>query len=206
MKNYLTLFLLLIGLTLSSQNNANSTKLKTAPILYTSILGGWSGGHEVEGLTLSVDLNYQINKDLFTFRTLHIAEKNNDVNFFEALLIIPIFSGGDSVNEYALLYGKRFIFNSSALSFSAGISSNLIKYTNNTSIKVRDTYVGIPWEVNWHLFKGRKKRFRLLYGIIPVGKPTSFGRNIGVKLYGNIGKFNYIGIGITSGIGWHKKY
>jgi len=60
--------------------------------------------------------------------------------------------------------------------------------------------------VNVKWFKKEKKRFRAYYGLIPIGKPTSFGRSFGFKLYGNIGKLSYVGIGINYGFGWHKRY
>jgi hypothetical protein len=191
------------------QSENDSLKVKTNPIIYADFLfGGSNSGNEVNGLTLGFGVNYQINKDLLTFRTTYIAEKNDDAGL-AAILIFPMYIGGDSMNEFALLYGKRFIFNSSALSVSVGVSTNLLKYTNvinNESLKFRKSYVAIPFELNFHLFKGEKRRFRVLYGIIPIGKPTSFGRSFGVKLFGSFGTYNYFGIGINLGLGWHKNY
>ncbi|WP_452222759.1 hypothetical protein [Lacinutrix chionoecetis] len=187
----------------SPKQNSNN------PITYLNILIGAGGNKEVSGLTLGLEGNYQLNKDLLTFRMLLISEKKENPNIFDALLIFPLFFGGDSLNEYALLYGKRFIFDGSALSVSAGISQNIIKYSeeiNNNRVFYRDNYTAIPFEVNYHFFKTRKKRFRVLYGLIPIGKPTGFGRSFGFKLFGSFGKHNYVGFGITTGLGWHKKY
>ena len=210
--NKITLVLLsyVFALTLSAQNAIDSTKVKTNPIIYSSVLLGGSGSNEIQGITFSFDINYQFNKNLFTLRSLFIAERNKDVNLFSAILVVPIFIGGDSMNENSLLFGQRFIFNGSALSISAGISSNLIHYShideNNMKIAFEDYYVGVPFEITFNVFKGEKARYRILYGLIPIGRPTSFGRHFGIKLYGNLGRFNYFGAGITLGLGWHKKY
>lgn len=209
-KDYVTLVLCMSMLFCFGQKEVDSTQQKPNPIIYANFMigGASSAKGEVSGLTFGFDVNYQINKDLLTFRSTYIAERNNDVGF-AAFLIFPLFVGGDSMNEYALLYGKRFIFNSSAISVSAGISSNLLKYTkvvNDESIKFRKSYIAIPFEVNFNLFKSEKRRFRVLYGLIPVGKPTAFGRSFGVKLFGSFGASNYFGLGLNLGLGWHKTY
>jgi hypothetical protein len=191
-----------------SQNTTDTLSVRSNPITYIDLLGGYTNG-EIKGYSFGTSLNMQNNKDLFTFRTLYSAEINKDVNFLEALSIAPLFKGGNSINEYAVLYGKRFIDNNLAYSISLGISSNLKKHKvvqNNSKIWIRNQYIGIPFEINFNLFKPRKKRFRALYGLVPLGKPTGFGRSFGFKLYGNIAKTSYIGIGLTFGYGWHKKY
>ena len=207
-KYYYLFFTFLSTLYCFAQQDSTQVKSNNSnPIIYGDIMLGGSGG-EVKGLTIGFDLNFQINKDLITLRSNYIIDKNDDVGF-AAILIFPIYIGGDSTYEYALLYGKRFIFEGSALSFSIGISSNLVKYKeiiNDEKFKRRKSYIGIPFEVNFNFFKNVKKRYRIVYGLIPVGKPTVFGRSIGFKFFGNFGKFNYFGFGINYGFGWHKKY
>lgn len=208
MRKYIyTIFILLYSFFGFAQQDSTQVKRKSNPILYGDFLIGGSGG-KATGITFGFDLNYQINKDLITFRSIYILDKNKEVGF-EAILIFPIFHGGDSMNEFALLYGKRYVFDGSALSISVGVSTNLIKkkiVQNDENITFRDSYVGIPFEVNFNIFKKEKRRFRIVYGLIPVGKPTAFGRSIGIKFFGNIGEFNYFGLGINTGLGWHKKY
>ena len=55
-------------------------------------------------------------------------------------------------------------------------------------------------------FKSKKERFRIFYGLIPVGEPISFGKSFGFKLSANIAKKSYIGLGLTFALGWHKIY
>ncbi|MEM5563546.1 hypothetical protein WNY78_00450 [Psychroserpens sp. AS72] len=192
-----------------AQNVEESARSESNPIIYGNFMIGVGGSsNEVSGLTLGFDVNYQINKDLFTFRTTYIAEENREAGF-AAILIFPRYTGGDSMNEFALLYGKRFVFSGSALSLSAGLSTNLLKYSHyvdGDKIRFRKSHMAIPFELNFNIFKARKKRIRVFYGIIPVGQPTSFGRSFGVKLFGSLGEVNYFGLGLNFGFGWHKKY
>jgi hypothetical protein len=201
-------FILFLCYNSSAQIDTDSIKVKSNPIIFGDFMIGGAGG-EANGLAFVFGLNYQINKDLITLRSAYLLAENKNVNILEALLIIPIFIGGDSVNEFSLLYGKRFVFNGSALSISAGVSTNLIKFKetiNDEKIARRNSYIGIPFEINFNFFKKEKKRYRVVYGLIPVGKPTSFGKSIGLKVFGNFGEYNYFGIGLNTGIGWHKKY
>lgn len=205
---WLCLVLLVLAQPSFSQENVTTDSEKENPILYLDFLVGAGGTKEVSGLTFGLGLNYQKRNDLFTFKMSYVAEANKDAGL-ASILIIPIFVGGDSMNEYALLYGKRFVFDASALSISAGFSSNIIKYDiteEGNNIKNRVSYMAFPFEINYHFFKSKKKRFRVLYGLIPVGKPTAFGRSFGLKLYGSFGKFNSFGLGVNIGLGWHKKY
>lgn len=205
-RDYFILVFFCVNLCLA-QKEKDTTQLKSNPILYADFLIGGSSG-EAEGLTFGFDINYQLKKDLITFRSTYVNEKNRESGI-AAILIIPAFIGGDSMNEFALLYGKRFIFNSSAISVSAGVSTNVLKYTaykNNIAYKYRKSYIAIPFEINFNLFKGEKRPYRILYGLIPIGKPTSFGKSFGIKFFGSFGEYNYYGLGLNLGFGWHKKY
>ncbi|MEM6517016.1 MAG: hypothetical protein AAF688_12595 [Bacteroidota bacterium] len=184
-------------------------EVSSNPIIYGDFLiAGANVGNEVNGVTFGLTINYQSNKDLFSFRTTYIAEKNDDVGL-GAILLVPLLIGGDSFNEFGLLYGKRFIFDESSFSVSAGISTNLMKFSSTVDgmvTKLRESYIAFPFELNFRLFKATKKRFSLLYGLIPIGEPTGFGGSFGIKFFGSLGTFNYVGIGLNFGFGFHKKY
>ncbi|WP_452219027.1 hypothetical protein [Lacinutrix undariae] len=125
------------------------------------------------------------------------------------VVVIPTFQSKINVDEFSLLYGKRFIKDTYSFSASVGVSLNELVYNsldNNMNTSTKEQYIGFPFEVNIRLFKRKKERIRVLYGLIPIGKPTSFGRSIGLKLYGNIGRVNYVGLGVNTSLGWHKKY
>lgn len=161
-------------------------------------------------LFLGYSVNYQAGNNLFTFRNLYVASKNpNRDKSLSQAFIFPAYINGNSLNAYSLLYGKRFINNASSFSVSVGLSTNTLVNrfeVNDLKYRFKSNYIGFPFEVNYKLFKASKKRFRVLYGLVPVGQPTAFARSIGFKLYGNFSKVSHVGIGVNFGLGWHKKY
>lgn len=192
-------------MSISGQTKSDSTQIKSNPIIYFEGLFGYAGG-EVSGLTIGGILNFQSNKDLFTVRLQNQTKIDSD---YLALFPFSALFSKVNIDEFSVLYGKRHIVDNKSYSFSLGLSSN-IKHTrireNNVVFWDDEKYFGIPFEINIKWFKREKKRFRILYGIVPVGKETGFGRSIGFKFYGNIAKTSYIGVGINVGLGWHKKY
>lgn len=105
------------------------------------------------------------------------------------------------------MYGKRYIEDGFSYHFSGGISYNSLRdKDDNLNKNTTVNYVGFPLEVGLSWFKSRRQRFRILYGLIPVGKPTGFGRSFGIKMYANFTKRTYFGIGLNFGLGYHKKY
>ena len=153
---------------------------------------------EGRSLLLGTELNYQVQKNLFSIRYLGLFE------FKSFFLFIPL--NVKTTNEYALLFGKRYINQGEVFSFSGGISI-LNEKANIGDLQYKtDNYFGVPLEVNYTFFNNEKERYRIIYGLIPIGKPTAFGRSIGFKLVGNISKSSFIGFGLNLGFGWHKKY
>lgn len=162
--------------------------------------GGFSGGGE---------LNYQVGRSLFSARVvgnLKLGAKAINLSPFTA---IPTIDRKSASEEYSALYGLRVVRNGHSLSVSTGISHNSFtewhQDESNESFKVSSSYAGVPFELNVKWFKAEKRRFRI-YGLIPVGKKTSFGGSLGFKLFGNISKHSYAGLGATYGLGYHKKY
>jgi|TARA_B110000967_G_scaffold207902_1_gene258465 hypothetical protein len=190
----------MIFTTIIAQEKQDSLVVKENPIIFGDILLGYANTGK-SAVTVGLNINYQSKNDLFTFRT----SETTSIDKIEWFLFIPIFKVTNTTTEYAALYGKRYIEDGTAYHFSGGISYN-IKEDVNGNLKTRDTFIGFPVEAGISWFKSEKKRFRVFSGLIPVGKPTSFGRSIGIKLYGNIAKRSYVGLGLTFGLGWHKIY
>ena len=167
---------------------------KTNPIIYAEMFGGYSGGSS-SGWTGGIELNYQIEDNLITGRYLGLAQLKHVTNF----LFLPVYLNVDNINELALLYGKRLVNGNYSFSYSAGVSYIdrvfLINKDYNYPIFDNQKSIGLPFEVNINWFKNQKERFRIVYGLIPVGKPTSFGRSIGFKFYGDISKTTFVGLG-----------
>lgn len=179
------------------------------PILFIDGVFGFGNG-SADGLVIGYSLNYQFNDNLITFRNNYLASKNkNRDSALSNAFFFPAYIQGNSVNEYALMYGKRLVFDGSSLSFSAGISSNQAVYRtqiNDQRIRTSINFLALPYEISLKLFKRNKSQYRVFYGLIPIGNPTGLSRSFGVKLFGSLGKESYFGFGITIGLGWHKIY
>tara|TARA_R110000850_G_scaffold147130_1_gene269307 strand:- start:19650 stop:20270 length:621 start_codon:yes stop_codon:yes gene_type:complete len=180
------------------------------PIIFAEILFGGAGKINGNGgLLYGGELNYQYKKNLFSIRYIENSQLESDVLFLSPVTPFPVLKEKNNNKELSVLYGKRWIYEGSSLSVSGGISRNTYSSNltdeNNQRYKITDTYVGFPLEVNFKWFKSKKKRYRL-YGLIPVGQPTSFGRNFGFKLVGNISKNSFVGLGLVYGFGIHKNY
>lgn len=202
-------FIVLFLWTYFVHSQDNESKTKENPIVFAEGNFGFGNG-SADGLVIGYTLNYQFKGNLLTFRNNYLASKNKDRDKgLSRALIFPAYVQGNSINEYALLYGRRLIFDGSSLGFSLGISTNNAVYRNEIDDSIQRTsvnYMAIPYEVSFKLFKRDKSRYRVLYGLIPIGSPTAFSRSFGVKLFGSLGKESYLGIGFTFGFGWHKKY
>lgn len=205
------LFFLLLFFTKSYCNNliTNDSIKRENPILFAEFVIGFSNG-DIKGLTGLGSLNYQLKSNLFTFRTLEIID-NKKVGSF---LFFPILVMEDRVNEYSFLYGRRFIYDNSSISYSLGFAyinreylvDDLNTVSNYNDLNyTKQSFVGLPFEFNIKWFNSNKERYRI-YGLIPVGRPISFANSIGFKFYGTVAKKSYFGIGVSFGLGWHKLY
>lgn len=213
MKYYALILLLFLTSNIFAQDSiVNVNDTNTNRVVFSELYGGLGAGGN--GLTIfgGANLNYQYGKDnLLTFRYTGFGSYKRDY-FVVGFLPFPILVRSEGINEYALLYGKRYINGSQSLGFSAGIALNdrtFYQFSSglNNYNQISQINFGIPFELNIKWFKPRKQRFRAYYGIIPIGKrEVSFGRSFGFKLIGNVSKSTSIGFGITYGFGWHKKY
>lgn len=205
-KSLVFIVLLLTIKTINAQEQQDSIKVKQNPIIFADFFLGYTNGY-VKGLGVGGTVYYQHKKNLYTFRAMGTID-HRDVNY---RYIIPVSGVSKLAEEYAFLYGKRFIEEDFSYHFSGGVSYNVYiekdrEFIFDESIIYRESYIGFSTEIGLAWFKRKKKRFGLLYGLIPVGKPTGFGRSFGVKLYANIAKKSYVGLGLSYGIGWHKIY
>ena len=189
-------------------------KKKTNPVIYGDLFFGPSVDKNSRTIFIGGSLNYQYKKNLFTIR----YTENLDLET-RWVFIFPTFISKSENRETAILFGQRFIDGNQSLSFSAGISYNqfevfnydnenlfLSNFSKDLISSNYDNFIGFPFEAEIRWFNAKKQRYRIVYALIPIGQPTSFGRSIGFKLLGNISKQSYIGIGLTFGIGYHKEY
>ena len=181
--------------------------LKTNPVIF---MEGYIGRSVLaaRGWNIGLSLNYQFKRNLITLRTTTIADRRyigmeRKSDFFLSLPDLQ-----NAYDDYAILYGSRFVKEGHSLSASFGLSYN--QWTHFERIrgktqKFDSSYIGIPYEFTIKWFKKDKERYRI-YGLIPVGKPTALGHSYGLKLYGNISKNSFVALGVSSSIGYHKKY
>lgn len=182
------------------------SQVKTNPIVFLDANVGYAGGSS-SGFINGGSLNYQKNNDLFTIRTSQLID--SDLGYISPYLPLPIFEVKETITEYGLLYGKRYVYENSSFSFSAGIATidrQLdSKDNSNQEFSRKPLSIGFPFEVNIKWFNSKKEKYRI-YGLVPVGKPTGFGNSFGFKILGDISKTSYIGIELSFGIGFHKSY
>ncbi len=190
---------------------AQDTISKKNPILFADLYTGLSTNILGLGGFGGVGLNYQLGSNLFTLRYSESSHTSVGTNIF----LLGVFGAllpyqEIEKTEFALLYGQRWIKNSSSSSISVGLSYERYQlkdflFLDKTSIS-SESVLGFPFEFNVKWFKSEKSKFRILYGLVPVGNPTGYSGSFGLKLYGNISKYSEVGIGIVYGLGFHKEY
>jgi len=204
LKRFLTTTLLYVSATNLPASSQDST-LKSNPIVFTEAFFGFSGGR-AGGWGLGFEQSYQVRNNLFSVRFVGSAKLDFE-GFISPFVPIPDIELTATADEFSILYGYRKIVDGNSFSISGGLSRN--KYTfygnNGNNIYKRDYYIGFPFELNYQIFKREKKRI-YIYGILPIGKPTGLGQGIGIKAFGNISRNSYLGLALSYGIGYYKKY
>jgi hypothetical protein len=200
LKIILLFFLSMTLFAINAQEKQDSLHRIQNSILFADILVGYSNTGK-SALTAGLSIYYQTENNLFSFRTA----QTKSIDKIKWVFVIPVSVVSNTTTEFAALYGRRYIEDGIGYHFASGISYNINQAINGNR-KTSEVFFGVPIEVGLHFFNEKKKKFRLLYGLIPIGQPTSFGRSIGFNLYANISKRSYVGLGLTSGLGWHKKY
>ena len=206
--NLITYFIITTLFYVRSDNvldSSQDTTVKSNPIIYTELFFGLSGGR-AGGLGLGFEGNYQSKNNLFSARYVGNVRLDN-TGFISPFIPIPNIQTSSTAEEFSILYGYRKAFNGHGFSVSGGLSRN--KYTfygeDGSNNYKRDYYLGIPFELNYQFFNRVKKRI-YIYGIIPISKPTAWGSGFGIKAIGNISRNPYLGLALSCGLGYFKKY
>ncbi|WP_192822687.1 hypothetical protein [Rufibacter sp. LB8] len=182
--------------------------LRTNPVLFGDFfLGGATG--KMGGFASGLGLYRQHKQHLFSGKYLGLI--NWSVDFPGMPFVpLPLVKASNTVEELSLLYGLRLTEGPVSVSLSAGVSHAWFTATardeENKTHTFHERYWGLPVELDFKLFKAEKEQFRILYGLVPIGKPIGFGRSIGIKVFGNISRRSYYGVGVSFGLGWHKAY
>ncbi|MGO4771073.1 hypothetical protein ACEN2I_05380 [Flavobacterium sp. W22_SRS_FK3] len=181
----------------SQQNDDLETKEKLNPVIYLEGFGGPAIVQNV-GIVGGVEINYQYQKSLFSFRFTNAVGYTKQEDF----IIFPTYRKSEDFKEYSFLYGRRWLYTNHSYSISAGISYNnlelsvIIDEEGNHYEHTKYLY-GVPFEANYKWFY-RKKKSNLIYNILIP--------SVGVKFFGNIGECSYVGAGVCVGFGLSKNY
>ncbi len=210
MTKYFFLLGLLCSLVVTAQTvKKDSIQVNKEPIIYADGTFGYIGSNLSGAFYFGGTLNYQQNKNLYSVFVRHNSGAKADYALIAPFIAFPVFYRKFYSDEFGGLYGRRWntkLGTSYSVSVGASITNLTVrKLINNTVYKERSQYLGVPFQLSVKWFKRKKKRFKV-YGIIPVGKPTSFGSSFGFKIVGNISRNSYIGVGLSFGLGIHQKY
>ncbi|WP_431243133.1 hypothetical protein ACQ9BO_26725 [Flavobacterium sp. P21] len=196
----LSLFFVLVfsNFVLGQETSNLEKEEKTNPIIFFEGFGGPSVVKNL-GVSGGVGLNYQLGESLFTFRYINSAgyRRKND----GAVIIAPsVYKSEDNV-ELALMYGRRWVKEHHSYSISAGISRNNLELESRDLDGIRTVstigFYGFPFEANYKRFYS-KKRSNLIYNVLIP--------SVGFKLFGDIGKYTFVGVGVSVGFGLCKHY
>ena len=165
--------------------NDSIIKKKTKPIIYGDMFFGPSLNKNSGTVFIGGSINYQNKKNLFSLR--YIVNAEVETKWF---LFFPTFINESENRETAFLFGQRFIDGNQSLSYSGGISYNqyevynyeyenkfLTTVPNNSISSITENHFGLPFEAEIRWFNSKKERYRIIYALIPIGKPTGFCRN-----------------------------
>lgn len=196
-KKLLTLFFFLVLSNSTHAQDSDNEFKKSNPIIYFEGFGGPTVVKNV-GISGGLELNYQSGKSLFSLRFTNAVGYTKKGDF----IIFPAYRKSEDFKEYGFLYGRRWLYNNHSYSISAGISYNslelsiIIDERGRHYEKYKYLY-GVPFEANYKWFYS-KKRSSVGYNILIP--------SVGVKFFGNISEYSFVGVGVTVGFGLSKKY
>jgi hypothetical protein len=166
---------------------------KKSPIIYAEVFGGFSVMRHF-GFAGGGELNYQYKKNLFTLRYSH------ESGYVEQDSVVTFLNVEDN-DEYAILYGRRWLTKNHSFSVSVGVNSNNLKFTNrdfeyNRSYQYKRFY-GVPFEANVKWFNSKRRSNLVFNALTP---------SFGFKVFGSISRYSYVGVGVVVGFGLSKQY
>lgn len=184
--------------TMQAQQITDSDVKKSNPIIYAEMFGGFSAIKDF-GVAGGLEMNYQYKKSLFSFRFTDITgyRKEEIIPIFP----VPIYSKTENIQEYAVLYGVRWVKSSHSYSLSTGVSYN------NLELEIRDSegnryfnyknFYGVPFEANFKWFYPKRRDKIIFNALIP---------SVGLKIFGNIAQQSFVGAAVSVGFGFSKQY
>jgi len=192
------LIVLLTNVAFGQEAEDSQSKENTNPIIFFEGFGGPSVVKNL-GVSGGVELNFQTERSLFTFRYINSAgyQRKSD----GPVIIFPAMYKSEDNVELALMYGRRWVKYHHSYSISAGISRNNIELEKRDLDENRTVssvgFYGFPFEANYKRFYA-KKRSNLIYNVLIP--------SVGFKIFGDIGRYTFVGVGVSVGFGLCKHY
>ena len=169
---------------------------KNSSIGYVELFAGGAFGY-VDGFAAGGSINALYSNVLFTFGYTMDNEQGG-LEYVENGIIPINYYKHYRIDNFPLMVGFYHPFRGASLSASAGLSLLLYSeyvdvntfsvFNSNATEIYSDTNLGFPYEFNLKLFS---KDDNALVGY-------------GLKLFGNLGKYNYTGLGLVLSLGSYK--
>ncbi len=169
---------------------------KNSSIGYVELFAGGAFGY-VDGFAAGGSINALYSNVLFTFGYTMDNEQGG-LEYVENGIIPINYYKHYRIDNFPLMVGFYHPFRGASLSASAGLSLLLYSeyvdvntfsvFNSNATEIYSDTNLGFPYEFNLKLFS---KDDNALVGY-------------GLKLFGNLGKYNYTGLGLVLSLGNYK--
>ena len=169
---------------------------KNSSIGYVELFTGGAFGY-VDGFAAGGSINALYSNVLFTFGYTMDNEQGG-LEYVENEIIPINYYKHYRIDNFPLMVGFYHPFRGASLSASAGLSLLLYSeyidvntfsiFNSNATEIYSDTNLGFPFEFNLKFFN---KDENALVGY-------------GLKLFGNLGKYNYTGLGLTLSLGNYK--
>lgn len=167
------------------------------PIGYGEVFAGGAFGY-VDGFAGGVSINVMYFNMLFSLGyvmdnkqgNLEYVKEETNINYYNHYRL----------DSFPIMVGFYHPFGGCSLSASAGLS--LLYYTeyvdentfsifkSNATVIYSKTTLGFPYELNLKFFRNKRS--------------TDFDFGYGLKLFGNFGKYNYVGLGLVLSVGKYK--
>lgn len=180
----------------TSTNSSILINAEESSIGYIELFVGGAYGY-VDGFAAGLSINGLYSNMLFTLGYI-MDNKQGGLEYVEEGLIPKNYYQHYRIDNFPLMIGFYRPYSSFSLSASAGLSLLLYSeyidlntfsiFNSNATVIHSDTNLGFPYEFNLKLFS----------------KDENAVVGFGLKLFGNVGKYNYTGLGLVFSLGNYK--
>ena len=180
----------------TSTNSSILINAEESSIGYIELFVGGAYGY-VDGFAAGLSINGLYSNMLFTLGYI-MDNKQGGLEYVEEGLISKNYYQHYRIDNFPLMIGFYRPYSSFSLSASAGLSLLLYSeyidlntfsiFNSNATVIHSDTNLGFPYEFNLKLFS----------------KDENAVVGFGLKLFGNVGKYNYTGLGLVFSLGNYK--